>query len=41
MILITRPLEGVDGLRRRLEDVEQPLVDPHLEVLAGVLVDVG
>src|SRR5688572_18204214 len=35
------PLEGVDGLRRGLEDVEQPLVDPHLEVLAGVLVDVG
>src|SRR5581483_7380656 len=35
------PLEGVDGLRRRLEDVEQPLVDPHLEVLARVLVDVG
>src|SRR5438309_779340 len=35
------PLQGVDGLRRRLEDVEQPLVDPHLEVLAGVLVDVG
>src|SRR5947199_5032254 len=35
------PLEGVDRLRRRLEDVEQPLVDPHLEVLAGVLVDVG
>src|SRR3954447_19599148 len=35
------PLEGVDGLRRRLEDVEQPLVHAHLEVLAGVLVDVG
>src|SRR5947208_9828968 len=35
-----KPLEGVDGLRRRLEDVEQPLVDPHLEVLPGVLVDV-
>src|SRR5205085_10177725 len=35
------PLEGVDGLGGRLEDVEQPLVDPHLEVLAGVLVDVG
>src|SRR5437879_5050944 len=34
------PLEGVDGLGRGLEDVEQPLVDPHLEVLAGVLVDV-
>src|SRR5882724_1846984 len=34
------PLEGIDGLGTRLEDVEQPLVDPHLEVLAGVLVDV-
>src|SRR5437870_3840851 len=35
------PLEGVDGLGGGLEDVEEPLVDPHLEVLAGVLVDVG
>src|ERR1043166_8913743 len=32
--------ERVDGLRRRLEDVEQPLVRPHLELLARLLVDV-
>src|ERR1700733_3027089 len=32
------PLEGVDGLRSVLDDVDQPLVDPHLEVLAAVLV---
>ena len=31
-------LQRVDGLRRRLDDVEQALVDPHLEVLAAVLV---
>ena len=31
-------LEAVDRLGRGLEDVEQALVDPHLEVLAGVLV---
>src|SRR5688500_11932496 len=31
-------LQRVHGLRRRLEDVEQALVDPHLEVLAAVLV---
>ena len=31
-------LESVDGLLRRLQDVEQPLVDVHLEVLARVLV---
>src|SRR4051812_19545677 len=30
--------ERVDGLRRGVEDVDQPLVGPHLEVLAGVLV---
>src|SRR6478752_4480204 len=35
-----QPLEGFDGLARRLDDVEQALVDPHLEVLARVLVDV-
>src|SRR6266576_2753421 len=32
--------ERVDGLRRRLQDVEQPLVRPHLELLARLLVDV-
>ncbi len=31
-------LERVHGLLRRLQDVEQPLVDVHLEVLARVLV---
>src|ERR1700742_2361904 len=30
--------ERVDGLRRRVDDVDQPLVRPHLEVLARVLV---
>src|SRR6185312_9384904 len=35
------PLERVDGLGRRVEDVEQTLVHPHLEVLTGVLVLVG
>src|SRR3954466_14994997 len=35
------PLEGIDRLRTGLEDVEEPLVHPHLEVLPGVLVDVG
>ena len=35
------PLERVDGLRRRADDVDQPLVDSHLEVLAAVLVLVG
>src|SRR4051794_16238499 len=34
-------LERVDGLRARLENVEQPLVHAHLEVLAAVLVLVG
>src|SRR6201997_1225455 len=29
--------ERVDGLRRRVDDVDQPLVCPHLEVLARVL----
>ena len=28
------PLERVDGLGVRVHDVDQPLVDPHLEVLA-------
>ena len=32
-------LERVDGLAGGLDDVDQPLVDPHLEVLAAVLVD--
>src|SRR5262249_147874 len=31
-------LQRVDRLRRRLENVEQPLVHAHLEVLAAVLV---
>src|SRR6476469_8231226 len=35
-----QPLEGFDGLARRLDYVEQALVDPHLEVLPRVLVDV-
>src|ERR1700759_302478 len=30
--------EGVNGLRRRIEDVDQPLVSAHLEVLPRVLV---
>src|ERR687894_429922 len=30
--------EGVNGLRRRVEDVDQPLVRAHLEVLPRVLV---
>ena len=34
-------LQRVDRLRRVVDDVDQPLVDPHLEVLAGVLVLVG
>src|SRR5215216_7109731 len=33
-------LEGLDGLRRGLDDVDQALVNAHLEVLARVLVDV-
>src|ERR1700729_3398924 len=32
------PHERVDGLGRRIDDVYQPLVRPHLEVLARVLV---
>src|SRR5436309_12509481 len=32
--------ERIDGLRRRLENVEQPLVRPHLELLARLLIDV-
>src|SRR5271170_4662175 len=35
------PLERVDRLGRVLDDVDQTLVDPHLEVLARVLVLVG
>jgi hypothetical protein len=34
-------LERVDGLGGVLDDVDETLVDPHLEVLAGVLVLVG
>src|SRR5687767_9225288 len=34
-------LQRVDGLGAVLHDVEQPLVDAHLEVLAAVLVLVG
>src|SRR5438477_7500438 len=30
--------ERVDGLRRRLENVEKPLVRPHLELLARLLI---
>src|SRR5580693_9371206 len=30
--------QGVNGLRRRIEDVDQPLVSAHLEVLPRVLV---
>src|SRR6476620_10738399 len=33
--------QGVDGLRRGVDDVDQPLVRAHLEVLARVLVLVG
>src|SRR5438876_5286388 len=33
-------LERLDGLARWLDDVEETLVDAHLEVLARVLVDV-
>src|SRR5205085_6237752 len=33
-----QPLERVHGLRRRIEDVDHPLVGPHLEVLPRVLV---
>src|ERR1700736_1583692 len=33
-------LQRFDGLAGGLDDVEETLVDPHLEVLAGVLVDV-
>src|SRR5919107_4313593 len=33
--------ERVDGLRRRVDDVDEALVGAHLEVLAGVLVLVG
>src|SRR5207237_10040364 len=35
---VVEPLQRVDGLRRRLEDVDQPLVRADLEVLARVLV---
>ena len=33
-------LMRIDRLRRRLHDIEQPLVGPHLELLARLLVDV-
>ena len=33
-------LERLDGLRGGLDDVDEALVDAHLEVLARVLVDV-
>ena len=33
-------LQGFDGLAGRLDDVDKALVDAHLEVFAGVLVDV-
>src|SRR5215468_7924063 len=33
--------QRVHGLRRRIDDVEQPLVRAHLELLAALLVDVG
>src|SRR5262249_20874391 len=33
--------QGIDGLRRRLEDVDQSLVRADLELLARLLVDVG
>src|SRR6185437_10258333 len=32
--------QRIDGLRRRIDDVEQPLVRAHLELLAALLVDV-
>src|SRR3954467_3209816 len=35
---VVEPLQRVDRLRRRLVDVDQPLVRPDLEVLARVLV---
>src|SRR3990170_289790 len=31
--------QGVDGLRARIQDVDEPLVGADLELLAGVLVD--
>ena len=34
------PLKRLDGLAGRLDDVDQALVDAHLEMLATVLVDV-
>ncbi len=33
-----QPLQRVNSLRRRVDDVDQTLVDPHLKVLLGVLV---
>jgi hypothetical protein len=33
------PHQCVDRLGRRVEDVDQPLVSPDLELLAAVLVD--
>src|SRR5262245_767092 len=31
--------QGIDGLRRRIDDVEQTLVGTHFELLAALLVD--
>src|SRR5438093_251079 len=33
--------QGIDGLGRRIQDVEEPLVGADLELLAGLLVHVG
>src|ERR1700691_48374 len=33
-----KPHQGINCLRRRINDVDQPLVRPHLEMLARVLV---
>src|SRR5712691_4522584 len=33
--------QRVHGLRRRIDDVEQPFVRAHLELLAALLVDMG
>ncbi len=32
--------ERIDGLRRRIDDVEQTLMSPHFELFAALLVDV-
>src|SRR6185312_5796162 len=33
--------QSIDRLRGRIDDVEQPLVGAHLELLAALLVDMG